>query len=80
MKIYRTALKEEAFWVGVHHVLPRPRPAKPDVTAEVMFKDGRWFFVNFHYEKDPRFPMNENLLSILKYYESQAHPKTRKRT
>src|ERR1044072_1698667 len=35
--------------------------------AELMFKGERWFFVNFHYGKDPKYPMNENLLSILKY-------------
>ena len=35
--------------------------------AELVFKDGRWVFVNFHYGKDPKYPMNENLLSILKY-------------
>ena len=35
--------------------------------AELMFKDGRWIFVNFHYGQDPKYPMNENLLSVLKY-------------
>lgn len=69
--------KGDSFLVGVHHVLPPPRPAKPDVTAEVVFKDGRWYFVNFHYAKDPKLPMNDNLLSILKYYESHSTPKKR---
>lgn len=35
--------------------------------AELIFKEERWFFVNFHYGKDPKFPMNESLLSVLKY-------------
>jgi len=43
--------------------------------AELMFKDGRWVFVNFHYGKDPKYPMNENLLSILKY---QLRPQPKK--
>ena len=74
----RITRKGAAFWVGVHHVLPPPRPAKPDVTAEVIFKDGRWLFVNFHYAKDPKFPMNDNLLSILKWYKSHSTPTKRR--
>ena len=74
----RITRKGDAFWVEVYHVLPPPRPAKLDVTAEVMFKDGRWFFVNFHYGKDPKFPMNENLLSILKWYKSHSTPTKRR--
>ena len=73
----RITRKGDTLWVGVHHVLPPPRPAKPDVTAEVMFKDGRWFFVNFHYAKDPKLPMNDNLLSILKWYKSHRTPTKR---
>ena len=36
------------------------KSAKPAVTAEVVQKDGRWVFVNFHY------PDGTDLLSILK--------------
>jgi hypothetical protein len=71
----RITRKGEAFLVGVHRGPAPPRPTKPAVTAEVMFKDGRWFFVNFHYANDPKLPMNENLLSILKWHKSRSTPK-----
>lgn len=45
--------------------------------AELVFKDGRWLFVNFHYGKDPKYPMNENLLSVLKYLLRPQPKKTK---
>ncbi len=39
------------------------KQAKPDVVSELVFKDGRWFFVNFRY---PNLGKDADLLSILK--------------
>ena len=48
----------------VHVVVSGKRSAKPDVVPELVLKQGRWLFVNFHYpeSKDSK---DENLLSIL---------------
>jgi hypothetical protein len=54
--------KGESYWIEVWV----SGSEKPVVWPELVSKGGRWLFVNFHYEKDPQNPMNENLLSILK--------------
>ena len=41
------------------------------VIPELLYKDGCWLFVNFHYKKDPKYPMNDNLLNILKWYQKE---------
>ncbi len=41
------------------------KSSEPVVVPELRYKNDRWQFVNFHYLK-PKFPENENLLSILK--------------
>lgn len=62
------------YWANVYGIWSRPvsgQGQKPQVVAELMFKHGRWFFVNFHYPNSTN-PDNENLLTILRY---QYHPK-----
>ncbi|MBX3072749.1 DUF3828 domain-containing protein [Candidatus Obscuribacterales bacterium] len=41
------------------------RNPKPDVVPELVQKNNKWIFLNFHYGKSS-FPENENLLSVLK--------------
>ncbi len=53
------------YWVEVYGIWSGKRNAKPDVVPELMLKDGRWLFVNFHYGKSKR-SKDENLVSILK--------------
>jgi hypothetical protein len=53
------------YWVEVYGIWSAKKNAKPDVMPELMLKDGRWLFVNFHYGKSKR-SKDENLLSILK--------------
>ncbi len=38
---------------------------KPDVVPELVQRNNKWIFLNFHYGKSS-FPENENLLSVLK--------------
>ena len=73
--VVRTVTRKDGYyWAEVYGVWSRPVPdqdKRPQVVAEMTFKDGRWQFVNFHY---PNYtdPNNENLLSILRY---RYHPK-----
>jgi hypothetical protein len=69
-----TALNNGRCWAKVYGVWSRPIPAQgeqPQVVAEMVFKSGRWLFVNFHYPNSTS-PDNENLLSLLRY---RYHPK-----
>lgn len=54
--------KGDRYRVEVYGMWSGKKNPKPDVTPEVMFKDGRWLFVNFIYGEGP----DENLLSVLK--------------
>ena len=61
--------KDGRYWADVYGVWARPAPdqgKKPQVVAEMIFKDGRWIFLNFHYPNST-YPDSENLLSILRY-------------
>lgn len=59
--------KDGHFFVDVYGVWRTP-PADlgkgPQVVTELIFRDGRWVFVNFHYP-DSTDSRNENLLSFL---------------
>lgn len=46
------------FWNG-------KKNSKPDVVPELTFQNGNWVFANFHYGES-EFPVNENLISVLK--------------
>lgn len=65
--------KNGRYWANVYGVWTRPVPdqgKRAQVVAEMVFKNNRWFFVNFHYPNSTS-PDNENLLSILRH---QYHP------
>jgi hypothetical protein len=57
--------RADHFFVDVHGMAGGKKNPKPDVVPELMRKDGKWVFVNFHYGKTS-IPVNENLLSVLK--------------
>jgi len=61
----KVTAKGATFWVGIYGIWNGKKSVKPDVTAEVGCKEGKCFFVNFHYGKT-ELPQNENLLSVLK--------------
>lgn len=57
--------KGDRYWVEIYSLTSGKKSAKPDVAPELMFKDGRWIFVNFHYGGSEH-SKDENLLSTLK--------------
>ena len=67
--------KGDTFWAEIHRMESGKRVKEPDVTAEVACKEGKCFFVNFHYGKTEQAE-NENLLSVLKTLkkEREKHP------
>ncbi len=78
----KVARKGATFLADVYGIWPYaagPRRTKPDVAPELSFKDGRWFFVNFHYGKDPKYPMNESLVGVLTYPNADSTPPNRSR-
>ena len=52
--------KNEHYWVEVFGVQAGKRSAKPDVTPELVYKNGNWIFVNFQYSG------TSNLAAILR--------------
>jgi hypothetical protein len=54
--------------VGVYGVQSGDRRPKPDVVAELATKDGRWHFINFHYEGNVG---DSNLLNTLKAHKDE---------
>jgi hypothetical protein len=68
----KVTLKGDRCWVNVYGSAGGGQRSNwkdiaPDIVPELMLKEGRWFFVNFH---DPKHPQ-EDLLSVLKSYYSQ---------
>lgn len=57
--------KDDSYWAEVYAIRSGNKSEKPVAVPELVFKDGRWLFVNFHYGKSDH-PERENLLSILK--------------
>jgi hypothetical protein len=51
----RITVKDGRYWVEVHGVRRGKESESPDVTPELIFKNGRYIFVNFHYQ-DPSRP------------------------
>lgn len=60
-RVEKTTIRDGRCWAEVH----RGGDEKASVTPELVFRDGRWVFVNFHYP-NPERPEFENLLSLLK--------------
>jgi len=75
-EIGKATAKRDSFLVEVYGIWSGKKSEKPDVVAEVAFREGHWLFVNFHYGKT-ELPENENLLSVLKALkrERQKHHK-----
>lgn len=77
--VRRVTHKSDHYWADVYDMSSEPgcRTGKgklPDVVAEMVFKDGHWNFVNFHYpDPDPAHATwVHDLLGLLKY---QYQPK-----
>jgi hypothetical protein len=68
--------KGNTYWVEVYGVWSGKKGRKPDVVPELIFKNGRWFFANFHYPNATSSD-HENLLSILRIIRD-AREKPRK--
>jgi hypothetical protein len=68
--------KGDRYWVEVYGMSLGKKGSEPDVVPELILKDGRWLFINFHYP-NPSRPEFENLLSLLKSLRGnrQQHPK-----
>ena len=49
-----------SYWADIYGVWSGKKREKPDVVAELLQKNGRWFFVNFHYPED------RDLLTVLR--------------
>jgi hypothetical protein len=67
--------KGDRYWVEVFCVCAGKKRVKPDVVAELVSRNGRWLFANFHYPNSED-PDSENLLAILRYHrrDRQEHP------
>lgn len=56
-----------SYWVDVYGICSGRKSQKPDVTAELVYKNGHWLFVNFHYNGIAKqYPQSADLVSILK--------------
>jgi hypothetical protein len=63
--VERTTIRDGRCWAEVHGVWESKESEAPDVTPELVRKDGRWLFVNFYFPS-PTAPKGWNLLSVLK--------------
>ncbi len=66
--------KGDRYWVEVFGYWEKKKSARPDITPEVAFQNGRWVFTNFHYSAG-NIPVNENLLSILQQLKNDRNKK-----
>jgi hypothetical protein len=60
----RVSIKDGKCWVEVHGVWGGNESEAPDVTPEIMLKNGRWMFVNSYFPS-PSDPKSLNLLGAL---------------
>jgi len=68
-KLGKITLKGGSYWVDVHRVSSGKMSVQPCVVAQVVQKEGRWYFVDFHYSS------GRDLLVILKELkESREKP------
>jgi hypothetical protein len=70
----RIRLQGSSYWADVYGVADGNKRERPDVVAELVFENGRWLFLNFHYP-DCKPRRSCNLLSILKQLEQQRQQK-----
>jgi hypothetical protein len=57
--------KSDHWLVEVFGLWNGKKNSSPDVIPELVLRNGRWIFVNFHYPES-KIPINENLLGVLK--------------
>lgn len=62
----RVSTKGNRCWAEMHGVWYGKEDATPDVTPELLLKNGRWVFVNFHYQDPARPGWSGSLLKELK--------------
>jgi hypothetical protein len=62
----RITMKDGRYWVEVHGVRNGKESELPDVTPELIVRNGRWIFVNFHYQDPSRPGWSWDLLRELK--------------
>jgi hypothetical protein len=62
--VERITMKDGKCWAEVHGVWEGKENETPDVTPELVLKNGRWLFVNFYFPS-PSDPKAWNLLSAL---------------
>ena len=58
-------VRGDRYFVDIHGKSSGRTSAKPAVVAELILRDARWLFVNFHYGVT-KYQEDENLLSVLK--------------
>jgi hypothetical protein len=65
--------KDGRYWANVYGIWSTPPSDQgegPQVVAELIFKNGRWLFVNFHYPGSGATP-NVDLMKILRSHRSE---------
>lgn len=66
--------KANSYMVAVYDMTEGKRPARPAVTPELSYENGKWVFTNFHYGKGAD-GSDDNLIAALKgLAESRRHP------
>ena len=63
--VERVTITDKRCLAGVHGVWEGKERETPDVTPELVFKDGRWVLINFYFPS-PSAPKATNLLGALK--------------
>jgi len=71
-EVGKATRKGGSYWVDVYGVWSGKKSEKADVVAEVVRKNGRWFFVNFHYPNAAN-PRSGDLLSVLALLQEDRH-------
>lgn len=64
--VEKISLKDDHCWATIYGIQSEmAKREKPNVVAELILRDGRWLFSDFHYP-DSEGPNNESLLRILR--------------
>jgi hypothetical protein len=65
--------KKDSYWVEVFGFWDGKKSAKPDVVPELVLKNGKWRFVNFHYEKElPHYDLKNVLKDLRKERQTNS--------
>ena len=60
--------KKNSYWVTVFLCYSDKKSAKPDVEPELILKNGKWRFVNFHY---PEVLPPDDMKNVLKFLRKE---------